>query len=185
MKVVPAKPVLMGLLVLLCATSLTLWSGRPNRAAARSMHLESEAAWTGDGEMELWIRWRWEPPAEGQSPGGRAHLLAVSFETRELLFVLEEAPAGVGANGEPLGRLQRLAGPNGARRLFVVPEGEDGYVRVRLRPRDEQAELRPDAIQVHLVFEHPGSQIWRLSPLLPARPKWTAATGDYAPRRES
>lgn len=62
-----------------------------------------------------------------------------------------------------LGRLQRIAGPNGARRLFVLPDGIDGEVRVRLRLHDQSEIWTPDLIGVHVVFDHPTADIWRVA----------------------
>lgn len=162
-KVVPNRRVAMGLLLMLCVGLLILWGAQPSRAAAQSLQVTAVIEPLEEGLTELVIRWSWLPTSPLRRGQPREHLLAVSYDTQILLFEAETASAGVGANGDALGRLQRIAGPNGARRLFVLPDGVDGEVRLRLRLHDHDQLLTPDLIGLHVVFDYPTADIWRIA----------------------
>lgn len=163
MKVVPNRRVALGLLLILCVGLLSLWGAQPGRAAARSLHVTAVIESMEEGQTELAIRWHWLPSGPLRRAQPREHLLAVSFDTRIIIFEAETASAGVGSNGGALARLQRVAGPNGARRLFVLPEGADGEVHLRLRLHNHDQILTPELIGVHVVFDHPTADIWRVA----------------------
>ncbi|MGE5672542.1 MAG: hypothetical protein ACM3XM_01470 [Mycobacterium leprae] len=132
MKAVPVQLLALGLALLIWGGAL----GPPVRAARQAVGtptVVAEAECDRLGRLELRMNWHWPFSAR---PGQRQAelLLAVSFDTERLAFESEEATAGQGAGGENLNQLERIAGPDGARRLYVVREGEDGSVRVRFRP---------------------------------------------------
>lgn len=146
----PAK---MARTVVALLTCLFLWGmWRPDRGGPEDLRIRAEVEERADGLLELRLAWQWDDPtrlALGRAP---EELLAVSFDTRELLFESEEASYGVGASGENLNLLERVVGFNGARRFFVVPQGRDGEARVLLRPtgRGDGGER---LIRIHTVVD--------------------------------
>ncbi len=172
MKSVPARTIGLGLAFMLCAGAFLLWGAAPGRAAGDRLHVTSAARRTASGLVELRISWRWEDPSRKGGWGAREELLAVSFDTRTLVFESEEAPLGRGASGDRLRRLEEVAGPDGARRLFVIPEGEHGYVRIRFRPVWEEEPQPPAPFRVYVVRPH--GDIWMtevgMAPPGPGRP---------------
>jgi hypothetical protein len=146
---------------LLCAGTLALAGGPPGPPDAASLSVETAAEQTDGDQVELVVSWRWRPPAVGSPWRWRAReeLLAVSFDTRKLVVVQEEAPLGSGARGETLRRLEEVAGPDGARRLFVIPEGQNGYVRVRFRSAYPDRPPRGDPFHVYVVFDPPSAPV--------------------------
>lgn len=133
MQVVPARALLYLFSMFVSVTTLALAIMLPGRAEANDLQLSAVTVRGADGVVELHVSWRWNPEARrGWRP--REQLLAVSFDTRRLVFESEEAALGTGATGELLMRLEAVAGADGARRLFVIPEGQDGRVVVRFRP---------------------------------------------------
>lgn len=102
----------------------------------------------------------------------------MDFDTRDLLFEAEEASYGVGANGESLRLLERVAGIHGTRRLFVVPAGRDGEARVLFRPSD-RLDDRGGLIRVHTVVdpERGEDAIWQMQVV--ARPGSGGQAGNY------
>ncbi|HEY3367305.1 MAG TPA: hypothetical protein VGK74_19785 [Symbiobacteriaceae bacterium] len=145
---------------LLCAGTLGLLESQPGRAAAESLQVTTVAERVAADQVELRVSWHWDPPAPDRGWTAREHLLAVSFDTHALVFEKEEAPAGRGADGEELGRLDRFAGADGSRRLFVVPEGQDGFVRIRFRPVYPGLNASADPFRVYVVFRSPSEDIW-------------------------
>ncbi|MFZ5815486.1 MAG: hypothetical protein ACOY93_09330 [Bacillota bacterium] len=114
--------------------------------------MRAEVEERADGLLELRLVWHWDDPLSLELGPRREELLAVSFDTRELLFESEEASYGVGVNGESLSLLQQVAGFNGARRFFVVPQGRDGRARVVLRPTRREGGSH-GLIQIHAVVD--------------------------------
>lgn len=160
MKAVPAHLLALGMAFLLCAGTLGLVESQPGRAAAESLQVTSVAEQIAADEVELRVSWHWEPPAGEHVRAAREHLLAVSYDTRSLAFERAEASDGVGANGDALQRLDRYAGPDGARRLFVVPEGHDGSVQIRFHPVQQGSQNTADPFRVYVVFASPSESIW-------------------------
>ncbi|HWH71141.1 MAG TPA: hypothetical protein VNT26_17270, partial [Candidatus Sulfotelmatobacter sp.] len=100
MKAVPAKALALGLAALIIVGALFLLGSQPERAAAESLQVTTVTDRSADGGIDLHISWRWEPPAGKRSWGSGEELLAVSFDTRALVWVSEKAPSGTGARGE-------------------------------------------------------------------------------------
>ncbi len=139
------------LLILTCAGVILFGLPATSRAGPESLQVEAAVAAREDGLLELRLSWSWNLPSRF-SWRTQEELLAVDFDTRELLFEAEEATYGVGANGENLNLLERVAGLHGARRLFVVPEGRDGEARLILRPTGQMV-TRGGLIRVHTVVD--------------------------------
>lgn len=155
-----AKRVGIWLAVLLCAAILGGWGDQTGRAAAGELQVESRALRNAAGQVELTIAWHWtEPPPKRFWRSGE-QLLAVSFDTRDLVFVREEAPLGVGAEGDYLRRLEQVAGADGARRLFVIPEGADGYVRVYFVPKGPEDLDLTHPFRLYVVSHPDARDIW-------------------------
>lgn len=160
MQVVPAKWMALALTFLICAGVLTLGILQPGRAAADDLQVSAAVVQTAGDKVELRIAWRWNPPVQRRGWRGREELLAVSFDTRRLVFESDVAPAGRGATGETLRRLEEAAGPDGARRLYTIPSGEDGSVVVRFRSVRPGAAAMGATLRVHVVFGTPSGPGW-------------------------
>lgn len=158
MKAVPAKLVALGLFCM-ALVGVLLLEARLGRAAAESLSVTAVARQVPGGQVELDVAWQWGPTPPVRGWRSREHLLAVSFDMSQLVMEWEEAPLGKGANGEILRKLEQVAGADGARRLFVIPEGADGSVRLRFHPRHEDAHM-PDPFRVFVAFEPPSSPVW-------------------------
>ena len=155
-----AKRVGIWLAVLLCAAVLGGWGDQTGRAAAGELQVESRAERNGTGQVELTIAWHWTEPPPRRLWRSREQLLAVSFDTHDLVFLREEAPLGVGAGGDYLRRLEQAAGSDGARRLFVIPEGTDGFVRVYFIPRWPDAVGSTLPFRVYVVSHPESPDVW-------------------------
>ncbi|HLN61718.1 MAG TPA: hypothetical protein VK464_09215 [Symbiobacteriaceae bacterium] len=163
MKAVPPKVLALGLAGLLCAAALLLLGSRRCPPGARDLQVSSVAEWTAAGQVELSVAWHWNA---GEARAGwreGEELLAVSWDTQSLVWLDEEAPEGLGARGDTLRRLDQAAGPDGARRLFPIPAGRDGYVRLRFLPKTPQGPGHGQAqpFRVYVVYESPSRQIAR------------------------
>lgn len=168
MKAVPAKVLALGLAVMLCMGVFLLLEGRPRRAAAESLEVVTVAERNAAGQVELHIAWKWNPPSSGgRGWGSREHLLAVSFDTRSLVWGGEEAPGGRGAYGHTLKRLEQFAGSDGSRRLFVIPDGEDGYVRLQFRSKVPGSDPVGEPFRVYVVYDPPTTDVWMTEAALP------------------
>lgn len=179
MKAVPDRLWALGLAVLICVSALFLFEGRPDRAAAESLQVTTEAERAADGTVLLHIAWRWVPPPGQRYLRGREELLAVSFDTQALAWAGEHAPAGTGARGEALRALERAAGPDGARRLFVIPEGSDGQVTVRFLPRFPGTEPAVQPFRVYVATDRPDAGVWMTETALPGDEVMTAVNKDF------
>ncbi|HYG57895.1 MAG TPA: hypothetical protein VD902_07495 [Symbiobacteriaceae bacterium] len=167
MKAVPAKVLALGLAVLLGMGAFLLLEGRPRRAAAESLELKTVVERTAAGQVELHVTWNWNPPADGKGWRSREHLLAVSFDTHALVWGGEEAPGGKGAFGHTLKRLDEVAGLDGARRLFVIPEGEDGYVRLQFKHKVPGSAPTAEPFRVFVVYDSSNTDVWMTEAALP------------------
>jgi hypothetical protein len=158
-KAVPAKVLALGLATLLCATALLLFGSQPRRAAAESLQVKTETVLDASGQIELRVSWHWDP-AYSHSWKAREELLAVSFDTHSLVWLGEQAPSGLGATGDRVRRLDEVAGPDGARRLFVIPDGVDGSVALQFLPKTPGADGSGDPFRVYVVFGHGPADVW-------------------------
>lgn len=179
MKAVPDRLWALGLAVLICVSALFVLGGRPDRAAAESLQVTTAAERTADGTVLLHIAWRWVPPSGQPDWRGREELLAVSFDTQALAWAGEQAPAGTGARGEALKALERIAGPDGARRLFVIPEGRDGQVTVQFLPRVPGTEPVVQPFRVYVASDRPDAGVWMTEAALPGDEVMTAVNKDF------
>jgi hypothetical protein len=166
-KAVPERLLALGLAVLVCIAALFLLEGRPGRAAAESLQVTTKAERAADGSVLLHVNWRWIPPSGQPNWRGREELLAVSFDTQALAWAGELAPAGTGARGEALRALERAAGPDGARRLFVIPQGSDGSVTVRFLPRFSGAAPEAQPFRVYVASDRPDAGVWMTETAFP------------------
>jgi hypothetical protein len=178
-KAVPDRLWALGLAVLMFVSALFLFESRPGRAAAESLQVTTKAERAVDGSVALRISWRWAPPAGQTNWRGREELLAVSFDTQALAWAGEEAPAGTGARGEALKVLERAAGPDGARRLFVIPEGDDGQVTVRFLPRFPGTEPAAQPFRVYVASDRSDAGVWMTETAFPGGERMTAVKQDF------
>lgn len=155
MQVVPPKLAALGVGLVLCASTLAFGFPGPEAAAAEELQMSAAMVRRAPEEAELQISWRWSSSGL-QAHGEREHLLAVTFDTRQMIFLSDEAPGGRGTRGPLLKRLERLVGPDGARRLYVVREGRDGVVTVRFRPPYPGKSATGAPVRVHLVMDGAG-----------------------------
>lgn len=179
MKAVPDRLWALGMAVLICVSALFLLEGQPGRAAAESLQVTTEAQRTADGSVALRISWRWVPPDGQRNWRGREELLAVSFDTQALAWAGELAPAGTGARGGALKALEQAAGPDGARRLFAIPEGRDGQVTVRFLPRLPGTEPAAEPFRVYVVSDRPDAGVWMTETAYPGGERMTAVKQDF------
>jgi hypothetical protein len=167
-KAAAAKILWLWLAVLLCAGILLIVESRPRRAVAESLQLATSAERDATGDVVLWVRWRWSQPAYGWGRE-QEHLLSVSFDTQTLALLAEEAPAGRGATGAALRRLEAMTGNEGARRLLVIPGGQDGYVRLQFRPKTAGT-TRSAPFRIHVVFHSPEAGVYMTQSAVPSWP---------------
>lgn len=132
---VPAKLARTALALLTCLFLWGMW--RPDRGGPEDLRIRAKVEERADGLLELRLAGQWDDPIRLALGWRHEELLAVSFDTRELLFEAEEAS---------------YVGFNGARRFFVVPRGRDGEARVLLRPtgRGDGGER---LIRIHAVVD--------------------------------
>lgn len=152
MQVVPPRLAALGIGLILCASALAFGLPGPEAAAAEELQMSAAFVRRAPDEAELQISWRWNLSGT-RVHGEREHLLAVTFDTRQVVFLGDEALEGRGATGLLLKRLEGRVGPDGARRLYVVPEGRDGRVSVRFRSPYPGRSAAGAAIRVHLVLD--------------------------------
>jgi hypothetical protein len=146
--------VMLGLAV---ALALSLLDGRPANAA--DVSVSPVIRRSGPEQVELEIRWSWSSARPRFWLGRQDRLLAVSFDTRHLVMEAEEAPAGKGGDGDFVKQLGKVAGPDGARRLFVIPEGEDGGVRLLFRSTNPDEEPVGLPVQIYVVLAPPDGPV--------------------------
>jgi len=158
----PLKLCLFGLVLTVCIGSILLGLVRPGIATADQVKLRAVAIGGDPDTIELHVEWEWTATARRQPwrSTPREELLAVSYDTRSLVYESVHAPAGVGAYGEALAILDRQVGLDGSRQLYVIREGEDGKVTVRFRAIwPGQLDLTIP-FRVHLVISAPGARVW-------------------------
>jgi hypothetical protein len=146
--------VMLGLVV---ALALSLLDGRP--ADAANVSVSPVIRRTGPEQVELEIRWSWTGARPRSWLGRQDRLLAVSFDTRHLVMEAEEAPAGKGGDGDFVKQLGKVAGPDGARRLFVIPEGEDGGVRLLFRSTNPDEDPAGLPLRIYVVLAPPDGPV--------------------------
>lgn len=125
---------------------------RPERQGPEHLQVRAEVEERDDGLVELHLAWEWDGMRRLALLSGGEEYLAVSFDTRTLLFEWEEASYGVGVSGESLRLLEQVAGFNGARRFYVAPRGRNGEARVLLRPTHRE-NGGDQSIRVHTVVD--------------------------------
>lgn len=158
MQAVPAKAVVLGLAVLICVGTLALGILRPGRAAADDLDVTALVVQSTGDQVELHLTWHWSSPSRS---GNRRHeLLAVTFDTRRLVFDSDEAPAGRGSSGALLRRLEQLTGPDGARLTYVIPNGKDGTVVVRFRSVHPGLPASGSPIRIHVLLDSGNPSGW-------------------------
>jgi len=155
------KLCLFGLLLAVCAGSILMGLVRPGIATADQLRVTAVAVEGDPDQIELYVAWQWNATVRRKiwrsSP--REELLAISFDTSNLVFESSHAPTGVGAHGEALAILNRQAGLDGSRQLFVIREGEDGYLTVRFRAVWPGAVGVSSPLRVHLVINSSGARV--------------------------
>lgn len=156
------KLCLFGLVLAVCVGSILLGLVRPGIATADQIRVTAVAVEGDPEQIELHVAWQWNPTLRRRlwrsSP--REELLAVSFDTSNLVFESAHAPAGVGAHGGALAILDRQVGLDGSRQLFVIREGEDGNVTVRFRSVWPGGVDVSSPLRVHVVINSPGARVW-------------------------
>lgn len=156
------KLCLYGLALAICASSILLGLVRPGIATADQIQVTAVAVGGDPDLIELHVAWQWNSTVRRylwrSTP--REELLAVSFDTRNLVFESAHAPAGVGAHGGALAILDRQVGLDGSRQLFVIREGEDGNVTVRFRTVWPGGSDVRSPLRVHMVINAPGARVW-------------------------
>jgi hypothetical protein len=150
------------------AAAFLLTEGRPGRAAAENLRVQTLVDNHGEW-VELRVSWRWDLPVTDLAKGAREHLLAVSYDTRKMVLEAEEAPLGRGADGETLRRLEKEVGVDGARRHFVIPEGEDGAVALRFRGVREDVTLKGSSFAIYIAFARENSDVWTFYAQVPSK----------------
>jgi hypothetical protein len=119
--------------------------------------------------VQLRVEWHWDPHVgRPKRLSGHEELLAVSYDTQALVWLGEQAPAGIGADGDTLRRLEQSAGADGARRLFVIPEGEDGHVTLQFQPRQPGTAPAVEPFRVFVAFASPSSHVLTAEAALPS-----------------
>lgn len=146
----PARVAVAGVALLTCLFALGML--KPERRGPEHLQVHAEFAERDDGLLELHLAWQWDEAGRLALLPKREETLAVSFDTRLLLFEAEEASYGVGVSGESLHLLEAISGFNGARRFYVVPEGRNGEARVVLRPTGADEGGDPN-IHIHTVVD--------------------------------
>lgn len=154
----PAHLLAIGLVLLLLAGTRPLLAGE--RTDKPLLLVESSARQLETGEIELELAWHWQAPAPSPQWQSQEHLLALSFDTQSLVWEREESPWGAGADGQLLKRLEQAYGTDGARRLFVLPEGKDGTVRLYFRPAWNDAPPSARPLDIFVVFRSEETPIW-------------------------
>lgn len=151
---------LIGSVLLLMGLALpaALQWGRP--ALASSLAINPVVRMTGEEQVELEVSWAWQGRGLLSWFGKQDRLLAVSFDTQQLVMEQEEAPAGKGGYGPYIKQLGEVAGQDGARRLFVIPEGEDGRVRLLFRSVDPAVDPKGAPLRIYLVTGPPNGPVY-------------------------
>jgi len=159
--------------------ALFLLEGQTPQAAAESLQVTTVADQSANGAISLHVSWHWNPPAERRGWRAREELLAVSFDTRALVWVQEQASAGTGARGGTLRKLEQAAGPDGARRLFVIHEGQDGHATLEFLPKYPGAPPAAEPFKVYVAFDQSTADVWMTETALPDHNLMTAAKQDF------
>jgi hypothetical protein len=127
--------------------------GRP--ALAGSLEVSPVVRRASTEQVELEVTWAWNGKGSRSWFGKQDRLLAVSFDTRQLVMEQEEAPAGKGGYGPYIAQLGAVAGEDGARRLFVIPDGEDGRVRLLFHTVDPAVDPAGVPLRIYVVTSPP------------------------------
>lgn len=146
------------LVVMGLALPAALQWGRP--AQASSLAINPVVRRAGAEQVELEVTWAWQSRSPLSWFGKQDRLLAVSFDTQQLVMEQEDAPAGKGGYGPYLKQLGEVAGQDGSRRLFVIPEGEDGRVRLLFRSVDPAVDPAGVALRIYLVTGPPNGPVY-------------------------
>lgn len=146
------------LLLLGLALPAALQWGRP--AEASSLAINPVVRRAGDEQVELEVSWVWQGKNLLSWFRKQDRLLAVSFDTQQLVMEQEDAPAGKGGYGPYIQQLGEVAGLDGARRLFVIPEGEDGRVRLLFRSVDPAIDPAGAPLRIYLVTGPPDGPVY-------------------------
>ncbi|HLO04344.1 MAG TPA: hypothetical protein VK191_14625 [Symbiobacteriaceae bacterium] len=132
---------------------------RRSPALASSLAINPVVRRASAEQVELEVSWAWSGGGAHSWFGKQDRLLAVSFDTQQLVMEQEEAPAGKGGYGPYLKQLGEVAGQDGARRLFVIPEGEDGRVRLLFRSVDPAVDPSGVPLRIYLVTGPPDGPV--------------------------
>lgn len=148
--------------------------GRP-LVAVRATTLDA-----GEGRVDLEIEWRWLGWPEGwwarwrrwltaPCPGAAGEaVLAVSFDTHTFAYLGDDAPGARGADGCHLRLLEAVLGPDGARRVYGIPAGRSGRLRVAFVATDPAGRVPSGAaFRVDLVHGA-GGEGWLVSQVVAA-----------------
>jgi hypothetical protein len=150
---------LTGSVLLLLGLALPAYAqwGRP--APASEVAINPVVRRASAEQLELEVTWAWRAKGALSLFGKQDRLLAVSFDTHRLVMEQEEAPAGKGGYGPYIQQLGEVAGEDGARRLFVIPEGEDGRVRLLFRSVDPAVDPAGVPLRIYLVTGPPDGPV--------------------------
>lgn len=142
--------------MLICAGTVALGLLNPGRAAAEDLNVSARFVQTGGNQAELHIAWRWVPPQNRRMTATRRSLVAVSFDTRRLVFDSDRTTGLHGADGALLEQLDRAVGIDGARRLYEIEPGEDGEAVLRFRSVWPDMDTAGSTVRIHVLIAEPG-----------------------------
>lgn len=127
--------------------------GRP--AMAGQLEVSPVVRRASSDQVELEVTWAWNSKGRWPWSSKEDRLLAVSFDTRQLVMEQEEAPAGKGGYGPYVEQLGAIAVEDGARRLFTIPEGRDGRVRLLFHTVDPAGDPAGVPLRIYVVTNPP------------------------------
>lgn len=148
-----------GTLLLILGLALPAYFHWERPALASELAINPVVRRAGEEQVELEVSWAWIGGGARSWFGKQERLLAVSFDTHQLVMEFEEAPAGKGGDGAYIRQLGALAGPDGARRLFVIPEGEDGRVRLLFRSVQPGVDPSGAPLRIYLMTGAPDGPV--------------------------